>query len=336
MVLSSSRALLGIINDILDLSKIESGLMTLDVHEFDMDSLVDDVAARVEGVAAQKNLKIRREVAPARRGTFRGDAQRIAQVLVNLLGNAIKFTEKGEVLLLVGPTAGQGTRFAVRDTGPGIPPDQLRVVFERFRQLDGSATRKHAGTGLGLAISKELIELMKGRIGVDSTLGVGSTFWFELPLEFSAADKAGRGTPAERRVDRDSVQGGLKVLLAEDNQMNQEVIVEALSLQGMKTTVAENGRVALELLQRETFDLVLMDIHMPEMNGDVAIEKIRHSGASYAGVPIIVVTASAMKGMDDRYLKLGADAFVPKPVELPVLQEAIARVLKRTAARAVA
>src|SRR5262249_2267434 len=146
--------------DILDLSKIEAGLMSLNIDTVDMRTLVDEVLARVEGIAAQKSLKILHSIAPAQSTTFDGDSQRIGQVLLNLLGNAIKFTEQGGVALEVGPGSAGMTRFTVRDTGPGIPSDKLDIVFERFRQVDGSTTRKHGGTGLGLAISKELIELM--------------------------------------------------------------------------------------------------------------------------------------------------------------------------------
>ena len=328
MLLTSSRALLSIINDILDLSKIEAGSMTLNIDAIDMQSMIEEAMSRIEGVALQKNLKLRHAVSPSRLGAFDGDAQRIIQVLVNLLGNAIKFTERGEVALEVGPGhAGGTTRFAVRDTGPGIPADQLSIVFERFRQVDGSSTRKYGGTGLGLAITKELVDLMKGKIGVESTLDVGTTFWVDLPLSFEKAAASAAETEGEE--DTGEIMRGLRVLIAEDNSANQMLVTEILEMYGMKPHNVENGRLALDALERETFDLVLMDIHMPVMNGDVAIQRIRTSGRPYAEIPIIVVTASAMKGMEERYLELGADGYVPKPIEIPLLTSTIKRIFER-------
>jgi signal transduction histidine kinase/cytochrome b561/CheY-like chemotaxis protein len=333
-VLSSSRALLSIINDILDLSKIEAGSMKLNIEPIDMKAMLEEAMGRVEGVAAQKKLKIGYSVAPTQLGSFEGDAQRIIQILVNLLGNAIKFTDQGEVALTAGPGKAGATRFSVRDTGPGIPADQISIVFDRFRQVDGTATRKHGGTGLGLAITKELVELMKGVVGLESTVGVGTTFWVELPITFAQTVAREQGAAAD-----DGAQGalqGLKVLIAEDNETNQELINEIVTMMGMTSTIVENGRLALEALERESYDLVLMDIHMPVMNGDIAIQRIRTCGKAYADVPIIVVTASAMKGMDERYLELGADGYVWKPIEIPVLTAAIRKVSDRKAARAAA
>jgi CheY-like chemotaxis protein len=323
MVLTSSKALLTIINDILDLSKIEAGLMTLNIDAIDMQRLVDETLSRVEGVATQKGLHLRHDIAPSRRGTFEGDAPRIIQVLVNLLGNAIKFTEKGEVVLEVAEGADGRTRFSVRDSGEGIPPDQLAIVFERFRQVDGSSTRKHGGTGLGLAITKELVQLMRGELGVESTVGAGSTFWIEIPIDI----KKETATPDQQQSDACGAEmRGLRVLVAEDNATNQEVIGEMLGLLGAKTEVVGTGTAAIEALERSVFDLVLMDIHMPEMNGDTAIQTIRASAKPYARVPIIVVTASAMKGMEERYIELGADGYVPKPIELALLSKTVRRI----------
>jgi PAS domain S-box-containing protein len=327
MLLTSSRALLSIINDILDLSKIEAGSMTLNIDSIDMKAMIEEALGRVEGIATQKSLKVSHIIAPARLGVFDGDQQRIIQILVNLLGNAIKFTAEGEVVLEVAPGKAGTTRFAVRDTGPGIPADQLSIVFERFRQVDGSSTRRHGGTGLGLAITKELVDLMKGKIGVESKVGVGSTFWVELPLRLAKVEAAGAESANEEEATE--VMRGLRVLVAEDNAANQMLVTEILSMQGMQPHMVENGRLALDALEKETFDLVLMDIHMPVMNGDVAIQRIRTSGRPYAEIPIIVVTASAMKGMEDHYKDLGADGYVPKPIEIALLMSTIKGIFER-------
>lgn len=329
MLLSSSRGLLAILNDILDLSKIESGLMTLNIDAVDMTTMIEQAVGRVEGVAAQRSLKIRHRIAPACHGSFDGDGGRIVQILVNLLGNAVKFTEQGEVALEVRPGPEGMVRFAVRDTGPGIPEEQLEVVFERFRQVDGSSTRKHGGTGLGLSITKELVQLMGGRLGVDSKVGVGSTFWFDLPLKFARSAQN-----ESENVDgaADGRLRGMHVLVAEDNEMNQALIKEVISTFGMTSQVVENGKLALEALEQSSFDLVLMDIQMPEMNGDVAIQNIRKSGKTYASMPIIVVTADTMKGMDKRYFDAGADRVVSKPIDIDDLRRTIADLFEDRAA----
>jgi PAS domain S-box-containing protein len=330
MLMSSSRALLSLINDILDLSKIESGLMTLNEDAIDMKETIAAAMERVEGLVAQRNIKVGYTIAPSCLGSFQGDANRIGQVLVNLLGNAIKFTEEGSVALEVAPCAGGMIRFAVRDTGPGIPADQLQAIFERFRQIDGSSTRKHGGTGLGLAISSELVHLMKGKIGVDSTVGAGSTFWFELPLRFArpatASDAGGADGAASKLT-------GIRALVAEDNAMNQALITEVLDTFGVRSQVVANGREALAALEREAFDVVLMDIQMPEMNGDVAIRTIRASGKPYAAIPIVVVTADAMKGMEEQCLALGANAYVAKPIDVELLSIVIHAVVDETTAQ---
>jgi PAS domain S-box-containing protein len=325
MLLSSSRALLAIINDILDLAKIESGSMTLNIDTVDMTKMVESAMERVEGLVERKRLEVSHTIAPSYAGVFDGDSSRIVQVLVNLLGNAIKFTEEGAVVLSVGPGSGGRTRFMVRDTGVGIPEDQLQVVFERFRQVDGSSTRKHGGTGLGLAISTELVRLMNGEIGVESTVGAGTTFWFELPLAFAKARTIDGEAAAETA---ETAMTGLRVLVAEDNPMNQALISEVLAAYGMLFRVVATGVQALKALEEDEYDLVLMDIQMPQMNGDVAMQRIRTSGKPYDNIPIIVVTADAMKGMEEQYLKMGADAYVAKPIDIAFLTQTITRVIE--------
>jgi PAS domain S-box-containing protein len=327
VMLTSCRSLLGIINDVLDLSKVEAGAMSLTLDSVSMPKMVKAALCRVEGIAIQKQLKLRQTIAPACAGVFDGDQQRLLQVLVNLLGNAIKFTDQGEITIDVLPGENGHTRFQVRDTGIGIPEDQLGIVFERFRQVDGSSTRRQGGTGLGLAICKELVQLMKGTIGVVSAPGHGSTFWFEVPLEFEKA--ACQAPQAMSFAEPVSPISGLEVLVAEDHPTNQILIGDVLETLGIRFQVVSNGRLALEALDRKAFDLAILDMHMPEMNGDEATSIIRNSGKPYAAIPILILTADAMSGTQERCLQLGASSFVPKPIEMAVLTAEISRIVQK-------
>ncbi|HYD86740.1 MAG TPA: ATP-binding protein [Vitreimonas sp.] len=315
-ILNSARSLLSIINDILDLSKIESGMLRLDPDWVGLDQLAHAALGVVEGVALQKGVALELELPPrADQTLLYCDADRVRQVLVNLLGNALKFSDEGVVRLGMEHVGRAGWKFAVTDNGPGIPPDQQAQIFERFRQVDGSSTRRHGGTGLGLAICSELVSIMKGAIDVESVPGHGSTFWFVLPLESRRAAEANQSkTDPIRRGDD---LAGARVLLVEDNETNRLLMREVLHEAGVvQLTEAENGADAIECLEAAHYDLVLMDIHMPVMPGDVAIRTIRASNAPYASVPIMVVTASAMKGQRDAYLATGADEYVAKPLDL--------------------
>jgi CheY-like chemotaxis protein len=301
--------------------------MSLTLDSVSMPKMVKAALCRVEGIAIQKQLKLRQTIAPACAGVFDGDQQRLLQVLVNLLGNAIKFTDQGEITIDVLPGENGHTRFQVRDTGIGIPEDQLGIVFERFRQVDGSSTRRQGGTGLGLAICKELVQLMKGTIGVVSAPGHGSTFWFEVPLEFEKA--ACQAPQAMSFAEPVSPISGLEVLVAEDHPTNQILIGDVLETLGIRFQVVSNGRLALEALDRKAFDLAILDMHMPEMNGDEATSIIRNSGKPYAAIPILILTADAMSGTQERCLQLGASSFVPKPIEMAVLTAEISRIVQK-------
>ncbi|HYD89324.1 MAG TPA: ATP-binding protein [Vitreimonas sp.] len=316
-ILSSARSLLSIINDILDLSKIESGMLRLDADWTTIAELARSALETVEGVALQKGVTLDFDLPPQADETLLFcDADRVRQVLVNLLGNALKFSDDGAVRLSIEHAGRSGWKFSVTDNGPGIPPDQQAKIFERFRQVDGSSTRKHGGTGLGLAICSELVQIMKGTIDVESIPGHGSTFWFVLPLESKlAAAYAKTNEPAA--TQRSGGLAGARILLVEDNETNRLLMREVLHEAGVvQLTEAENGAEAIECLEAAYYDLVLMDIHMPVMPGDVAIRNIRASKAPYARVPIIVVTASAMKGQRDIYMACGADDYIAKPLDL--------------------
>ena len=323
----SGEALLEIINDILDFSKIEAGRLELEVSDFDLRDVVDGVAECLAPSAQEKGLELLTTTGPEVPDVVSGDLGRIRQVLTNLVSNGIKFTETGEIEVSVS-TQGDGTdlvRFEVRDTGVGIAePDQERL-FESFAQADASTTRRYGGTGLGLAISKRLVEAMGGAIGVQSNLGEGSTFWFtaRLPVETVANVLA---TQASMRQEPDSpppivapAANSAAVLVAEDNLVNQKVAAAMLKRLGYRAHLVANGREAVEALESAHYAAVLMDCQMPVMNGYEATAEIRSGAGPACHIPIVALTASAIKGDEDRCLAAGMDAYVTKPVTLAVL-----------------
>jgi len=325
IISSSGNSLLSIINDVLDISKVEAGLLELEDEAFNVEEVVQQAKDTVLGIAVEKGLSVDSAVDAA--GEFMGDAKRIRQVLINLAGNAVKFTKQGGVHISVTKVEPKGLRFVVNDTGPGISQEQQQTIFERFRQADGSSTRTYGGTGLGLSISTDLVKLMGGEIGVESMPGQGSRFWFFLPLVES--EKVLAGAVEDLReiassAHHDEPQETVKILLAEDNVVNQKVVKAALQMVGgFEIVTAENGVEALERLEEQAFDLVLMDIQMPIMNGDEAIRKIRASSKGYADVPIVALTANAMNDAREKYLDIGANAYLSKPVDIDQLIECV-------------
>ncbi len=320
---SSGSALLSIINDVLDISKIESGLVALEEDVFSLEEVMQQAEDSIAGIAAQKGLKYSHKVNVGVDDKFFGDPKRIRQVLINLAGNASKFTDHGGIKFSAVRLRNGDIKFSVTDTGPGIAADQLELIFGRFMQADGSATRKHGGTGLGLAISKDLVELMGGKIGVESKLGKGSTFWFTLPL---VPHQSGLDQPAndigELSEDDDlsAPSAPISILMAEDNFVNQEMVIGTVALIGdVDLKIAENGREAIEKLEQQHFDLVFMDINMPVMTGDAAIEEIRASDAPYSDIPIVVLTANAMSEQSKKYMEIGATEYLAKPLDVDQL-----------------
>jgi signal transduction histidine kinase/CheY-like chemotaxis protein/HPt (histidine-containing phosphotransfer) domain-containing protein len=461
-VCESGEDLIDIVNDILDISKLEAGRLELETIEFDLDDLADKAAGLMLAKAREKGIDIGVFVAPEACGSFRGDPSRLRQVLLNLLGNAIKFTAQGGVALQVfaAPDAGAAARlrFEITDTGIGIPDERRQWLFKKFSQLDSSVTRRYGGTGLGLAICKELVELMGGEIGVTSEAANGSTFWFELPLVPAAAvreqpafrpqrrmralvvdevpligyltrrrlecsgfevttalspfavlseiDRAERdGEPFDLAVvdqimpilpgdrlaariralpagatiklilltsaGRDRIEDlaavdavlekplqarafgaclaelfaparrgpvlsgerpraapiprrGLTVLLAEDNRINRDVARTILTRAGHRVDIAENGKMAVDAVRRNVYDVVLMDVQMPEMDGIEAVKLIRSLPRPLSAVPVIAMTANAMAGARDAYLAAGMDDYICKPVQPKLLVEKLA------------
>jgi signal transduction histidine kinase/CheY-like chemotaxis protein/HPt (histidine-containing phosphotransfer) domain-containing protein len=329
LVRISADALLTVINDILDFSKIEAGKLELDPVDFSLRGLVADTLKPLAFRADAKRLDLACGIDAAVPDRLVGDPGRLRQVLVNLIGNAIKFTERGGVALDVWPVSDDGgrvvLRFAVSDTGIGVPPEKQAAIFRPFEQADGSTTRRYGGTGLGLAISLRLVEMMGGTLGVESVPGRGSTFQFTADFEVrtrgAAAETADAGA-GERAVA--SAARGLRILLAEDNLINQRVAADLLRRMGHEATVAGSGREALAAYESGTFDLVLMDLQMPEMDGFEAVAAIR---AAEAGgrrhVPIIALTAHAMKGHREHCLSSGFDGYLTKPIRGRELSRAI-------------
>ena len=333
----SATALLALIDDVLDLSRIEAGKLKLSPADFDLRELVNEAVALLALSTRDKPVSVRADVSPQVPRRVHADPLRLRQLLVNLLHNAIKFTERGSVLLAVtdvttpaDPPDTLHLRFSVRDTGIGIPPDQLQNVFGAFTQVDGSSTRCHGGSGLGLAIVKQLIDLMDGQVQVESTLGRGSHFWIEVPLKLAAPDFG--VLPLDEpltEVDID-VTRLLSVLVAEDDQVNQMVVEGMLTMLGCDVEVVGDGQVAAEAAARGDYDIVFMDCHMPLVDGYEATRRIRkHELAHGARVPIVALTADALASDRERCINSGMDDFMTKPVSPAQL----ARVIKRWTGR---
>lgn len=324
---ASGDALRAIVDDVLDISKIEAGLLDLVCDEFDIHQLTKQAIDAVSGVAIEKGLSIEAEVKIAQPAFYKADTKRIRQVLINLLGNAVKFSTHGPINVDVSLTSNGMLRFAVQDRGPGITADKQKTIFERFRQADGSATRKHGGTGLGLAISRHLIEMMEGEIGLNSTPGTGSEFWFTIPAQpVEALQDANINALRSVAMQSKTTPGSkpLRVLLAEDNIVNQSIIAEFLTATDSFTVdIAGNGAEALSKLEHHAYHLVLMDIQMPVMNGEDAIRHIRRSKHPYSDVPIIAVSADAIDGSRDKYVLAGATDYIAKPIDLHAMLDMI-------------
>ncbi|WP_304175609.1 ATP-binding protein [Phenylobacterium aquaticum] len=320
VITNSGHTLLAVLNDVLDISKIEAGRLDIDNHEFDLGEAVESSCATFSSLAAQKGVELRLEIEDKAHGVWWGDGARLRQILANLVSNAVKFTASGAVTVTVATTLA-GLRFTVRDSGIGIPEDRLSDLFQKFSQVDASTTRRFGGTGLGLAISKELTELMGGRMWVESRVGQGSTFSFDLPLE-RRADRRDAALPVQATTTQ---TGTARILAAEDNPTNQLILKSLLEPFGVDLTLVGDGREAVEAWRIGGYDLILMDVQMPEMNGVEATAEIRAQEAQSGRrpIPILALSANVMRHQVEEYLAAGMTGFVPKPIEAAKLFEAI-------------
>ncbi len=315
-VAEAGHTLQGILTNVLDLTKIEAGLGAVGAEPFDLRESLRHTTGAYAALAADKKVDFHLELAPSAEGAWIGDESKIHRVLENLLSNAVKFTEHGEISLTVS-TTDDGLCFIVRDTGMGVAADKADLIFDRFTQADASSTRRFGGAGLGLAISRRLAELMGGTLTMQSAEQQGSTFALRLPLSRTAAvDPIAPvaeldGAPSDR----------LRILAAEDNAVNQMVLNALLEPLGAEITMVANGREAVEAFDRYGYDLVLMDIQMPEMGGVQATQEIRlHEQArGLARTPIVAVTANVMHHQIDGYFAAGMDGFVAKPIQMGAL-----------------
>lgn len=348
IIRTAGDTLLALVNDVLDLSKIEAGKIEFSRQPFQLRKVFDSICDMMEINAKEKQLDLRINLDPQLPEVVVGDTVRLTQILLNLMGNAIKFTHQGYIE--VGAHLSQRSadhldiRFSVRDTGIGIPHDKLKVIFDSFQQLESNATRQYGGTGLGLTIVKQLVKLQGGQIEVQSTIGQGSEFSFELrfglparaetPTAAQPATQPPPKAPHAQRMDLDQVRG-LRILLVEDNPLNQMVTKKLLIDWGIEVEIANNGREGVEKVQTQPtaqlFDLVLMDIQMPEMDGYEATRFIRgHLQPPAAEVPIIALTANAFTGSDDECLQVGMNDYLSKPIEIGNLFDKIVAHVRRS------
>jgi len=324
VIRQSGEALLAILNDVLDLSKIEAGRFELESVEFDLAELMKGAHSAFTAIANRKGLSFDLTIEPATRGVYLGDPTRVRQILYNLISNALKFTEHGEVRVIAA-RRGEALALTVSDTGVGIAEERLAALFEKFTQADASTTRRYGGTGLGLAICRELVHLMGGEIGAESKAGEGSSFTVTLPIAkvgeaaapaFSSPPQAPPAEPGLLKI---------RVLAAEDNSVNQLVLKTLLHQIGVDPVVVENGAQAIEAWEKATWDVILMDMQMPVVDGLTATRRIREAEARSGRdrTPIVALTANAMAHQMQACLAAGMDGHVAKPIEAARLFEAL-------------
>jgi CheY-like chemotaxis protein len=342
IIRSSSESLLTIINDILDFSKVEAGRLELEAEPFDVRACIDGVLALVDSMATGKGLELTTTVDDSVPETIVGDATRLRQIVLNVLNNAVKFTDEGSVSLQASASPAEESaeleiHLVVTDTGIGIPPDRMERLFQSFSQADISISRRYGGTGLGLAISKRLAEAMGGTMWAESAgvPGEGSVFHVTFRAREAEAPAPERSdAPLPTTADLDSSQAErhpLRILLAEDNAVNQKLALRLFSLMGYDVDVAANGQEAVDAVERQPYDVVFMDVQMPEMDGLEATRQIRARNAG-GGPRIVAMTANAMEGDREACLAAGMDDYVGKPIRVHELLAALEKAPARASA----
>jgi CheY-like chemotaxis protein len=318
---------LTLVNDILDISKAEAGKIDLEIINFDLEHVIVDIERTLGLSAKKKGIKLLKSVSTDLPAYLKGDPTRLRQVLANLVNNAIKFTSQGSVTIEVNSETQNRDqvrlRFEVTDTGIGIPVESLSRMFQSFSQADASTTRKFGGTGLGLSISKHLVTLMGGEIGVKSTAGLGSAFWFTIPFEMGSQLLGEASTSDDASV---GVQRKLRILIAEDNSVNQFIAIKMFEKLGHTAVAVANGNEAFDALRTIPYDLVFMDCQMPELDGYATTKMIRNAKTLECNnIPIIAMTANAMSGDREKCIGAGMNDYVSKPMKLKDLALAIER-----------
>jgi signal transduction histidine kinase len=324
----SAKNLLGIINDILDFSKIEAGKLSIEKSKINLHEIIDNIISLIGFTINQKNINLCVEYEKNMHKIFLADSLRISQILTNLLSNAVKFTEYGEVKLIINKIKTNRYRFEVKDTGIGLTKEQISKLFESFSQADSSTTKKYGGTGLGLAISKKLVELMDGKIWVESQKDIGSSFIFEIDLE-ELHDKQDEDSSYNKNINYFEKMRELKkskILLVEDNEINQEIMLEFLKESNLDIDVANNGQIALQKAKKNSYELILMDIQMPIMDGYEATKQIRNLNIN---TPIIALTANTMKEHIDKACSVGMNEYLLKPIDIHNLYEVLLKFLSK-------
>ena len=331
VIQESGQGLLAVLNDVLDISKIEAGKLELDEVAFDIDTVAESARHAFAALAETKGLALRLKVSPEAKGAYLGDATRVRQILYNLISNAVKFTERGAVSVTVA-RRGNRVRLCVSDTGIGIARDDMQRLFQKFEQADASTTRRFGGSGLGLAICRQLAELMGGEIRARSQAGIGATFVVSLPLQWLGdAGLAQPAKAAEHTAEAPIEASNLRILAAEDNEINRLVLQTLLAQAGLAPTIVADGAAALAAWESSDWDVILMDVQMPRMDGPTATREIRRRESELCRprTSIVALTANAMAHQVDDYLAAGMDDFIAKPIEVSQLFAVLQRVLDR-------
>ncbi len=336
----AAASLLSLLNDILDLSRVEAGKIKLENIEFHLRNVVQSVCKGLSVLARNKNLELLWKVEDKIPELLEGDPLRLRQIIINLINNAIKFTQKGKIEVSVNLVSSSKNEcqlmFAVTDTGIGIPKDKQGTIFELFTQADDSTTRRYGGTGLGLAISKKLVEMMRGRIWVESQEWKGSSFYFtanfKVKSQTAASISSSTGGGKDEALKTAALRGlqGVRILIAEDNAVNQKIVVKVLEKRGSSVKVVQNGQEAMDLFNKEPFDIILMDVQMPVLDGMEATRLIREEEKQTGKhIPIVAMTARAMEGDEQKCLASGMDGYVSKPIDSLKLYETIENLLEK-------